>query len=195
MSKELLSAAAIGLTFATAFPYIYSIHRGRIKPHVFSWVVWALGTLIVFFAQVAGHSGLGALPIGVSGILTSYIALLAYLKRGHTVITKTDWLFFGAAISALPFWFLTSDPLWAVVILTGVDIMGFGPTVRRAYRHPHQESISFFALVAVRNLLVIFALEYYSLTTVLFPAVTGLACFLLVFMLVYWRHSLPAHEK
>ena len=195
MSKELLSAAAIVLTFALFVPYIRSIHLGKTKPHVFSWVVWGLGTLIVFFAQLAGQGGLGAWPIGVSGVITSYIALLAYLKRADTHITRTDWLFFIAALSALPFWFLTSNPLWAVVTLTVVDVMGFGPTVRKAYYRPYEESARFFALSVARNLLVILALEYYSLTTALFPAVVGVACLLLVFMLIYRRRSLPVRNE
>lgn len=195
MSKELLSATAIGLTFGMFFPYIRSIHRGKTKPHVFSWVVWGLGTLTVFFAQLAGHGGLGAWPIGVSGVITSYIALLAYLKRADILITRTDWVFFGAALSALPFWFFTSDPLWAVVTLTVTDVIGFGPTVRRAYRYPYEESIGFFVLSTVRNLLVIFALEHYSLTTALFPTAVGLACLLLVIMLAYRRHVLTSQTK
>ena len=195
MSKELLSAAAIALTFGIFFPYIRSIHRGKTKPHVFSWAVWGLGTFIVFLAQLAGRGGLGAWPIGVSGVITGYVALLAYLKRADIVITRADWAFFFAALSALPFWSLTSDPLWAVVILTVVDLIGFGPTVRRAYDHPHEESASFFALGAVRNLLAILALEHYSLTTVLFPAGVGLACLLLVFMLAYRRRSLAVPPR
>ena len=195
MSKELLSAAAIILTFALFVLYIRSIHFGKTKPHVFSWVIWGLGTLIVFFAQLAGQGGLGAWPIGVSGVITSYIALLAYLKRADTQITRTDWLFFIAALSALPFWFFTSNPLWAVVTLTIVDVMGFGPTVRKAYRHPYEESVGFFALSVARNLLVILALEHYSLTTALFPAVVGVACLLLVCMLLYRRRSLSVRSE
>ena len=189
MYKESLSAAAIVLTFALFFPYIRSIQRGETKPHVFSWVVWGLGTLIVFFAQLADKGGPGAWVIGVSGVITSYIALLAYRKRGDTVITRTDWAFFLAALSALPCWFLTSNPLWAVVTLTIADVVGFGPTVRKAYAYPHDESVGFFALSALRNLLVILALEHYSLTTILFPAAVGLACLLLAFLLVYWRSA------
>jgi len=187
MYKELLSAAATILTFIIFFPYIRSIRRGDLKPHVFSWVIWGLGTLIVSFAQLAGRGGLGAWVIFVSGLITIYIALLAYFKRGDTAITSTDWIFLGLALCALPSWFFSSDPLWAVVTLTFVDIIGFGPTLRKAYAHPYNESVSFFALAAVRNLLVILALEHYSLTTVLFPAVVGLTCLLLAFMLIYWR--------
>ncbi len=192
MPKELLSAAAIGLTFGMFFPYIRSIHRGKTKPHVFSWVIWGLGTLTVFFAQLADRGGLGAWPIGVSGVITIYIALLAYLKRTDTLITPADWVFFWIALSALPFWFFTSDPLWAVVTLTVTDVIGFGPTVRRAYYHPYEESISFFAWSAARNLLVVLALEHYSLTTALFPVVVGLACLLLAMLLAYRRRVITS---
>lgn len=190
MLKSALSVAAVALTFALYYPYIRSIRRGDIRPHVFSWVVWALGTTIVFFAQLAGHAGVGAWAIGVSGLITGYIALLAYLKRGDTAITRADWAFFLAALSALPCWFFTSDPLWAVVTLTAVDLFGFGPTVRKAYHFPHEESAQFFALGALRNLLVVLALEHYSLTTSLFPAAVGLGCLLLALMLAYRRRAL-----
>lgn len=194
MHKELLSAAAIILTFALFLPYIRSIRRGETKPHVFSWVIWGLGTLIVFLAQLADHGGLGAWPIGISGVITSYIALLAYLKRSDLAITKTDWAFLVVALSALPFWFLTSDPLWTVVILTTVDLVGFGPTCRKAYVRPHDERIWFFCLSAVRNFLVLLALEHYSLTTVLFPAAVGFACLVLVALVAYRRHLLAGNR-
>src|SRR5690606_38246789 len=101
----------------------------------------------------------GAWPIGVSGVITIRIAFLAYVKRSDIAITRTDWVFFVSALSSLPLWYFTSDPLWAVVVLTIVDVLGFGPTIRKVYRFPHSESLLFFALFAVRNFIVIMALE------------------------------------
>ena len=190
MMKEALSAAAIVLTFAIFVPYIRSIRQGLTRPHVFSWVIWALGTSVVFLAQLAGSGGVGAWPIGVSGVITAYIALLAYRNRCDTAITRSDWVFLAVALAALPCWFLTSDPLWAVVILTGLDLAGFGPTFRSAYSRPLDERIGFYFLAAVRNLLAILALEHYSLTTVLFPAAVGVACVALVAMVAYRRKQL-----
>src|SRR6516162_11100816 len=100
MPKELLSAAGIALTFVIFIPYIRSIQQGRTKPHVFSWFIWASGTFVVFLAQLAGGGGLGAWPIGVSGLITAYIAILAYRKRTDRSITTSDWMFFVAALSA-----------------------------------------------------------------------------------------------
>ena len=190
MYKELLSASAIVQTFAMFVPYIGSIKSGRTKPHVFSWAIWALATFVVFLAQLAGHGGFGAWPIGVSGLITGYIAILAYRKHSDRAITKADWVFLVTALTALPCWLLTSNPLWAVVILTGVDLAGFGPTFRSAYVRPHDERMGFYLLGVVRNILAISALEQYSVTTVLFPAAVGVACLVFVAMVAYRRYLL-----
>lgn len=190
--KEILSVAAMVLTLVAFVPYIRAVIGGTTRPHVFSWVIWGATTFVVFLAQLEAKGGVGAWPIGMSGIITIVIAFLAYVKRADAGITRTDWLFFVSAMSSLPLWYLTSDPLWAVVVLTTVDVLGFGPTVRKAYSFPHSESMLFFALFAARNLLVIMALENYSLTTVLFPAVIAAACVLLMTMMAYRRRALAA---
>jgi hypothetical protein len=187
MYKEFLSALAIALTFFAFFPYIRSILKDEIKPHVFSWVIWGSTTFIVFLAQLRDGGGAGAWPIGVSGLITIYVAFLAYVKKADITITKTDWLFFLTAMMSLPLWYFTADPLWAVVILTSVDVFGFGPTVRKAYSHPFDEDRLFFSLFMVRNLVVVIALEHYSLTTVLFPATIAAACLALLILITYRR--------
>ena len=194
MHKELLSAAAIVVTLAMFVPYILSIQRGRTKPHVFSWVIWALATVVVFLAQLAGHGGYGAWPIGVSGVITGYIAVLAYRQRSDRTVTRTDWVFLVVAVAALPCWLLTSNPLWAVIILTGVDLAGFGPTFRSACVRPHDERMGFYFLGVVRNVLAIAALEQYSVTTVLFPAAVGIACLVFVAMVAYRRYLLNQQQ-
>ena len=194
MYKELLSAAAIVLTFVMFVPYILSIKNGRTKPHVFSWVIWALATFVVFLAQLAGHGGYGAWPIGVSGLITGYIAVLAYRRHSDRAVTRADWVFLVIALAALPCWLLTSNPLWAVVILTGVDLAGFGPTFRSAYLRPYDERIGFYSLGVVRNVLAISALEQYSITTVLFPAAVGVACLVFVTMVACRRYLLTQQQ-
>ena len=185
--KALFSFVAIVLTLFAFVPYIRSIINNTIKPHVFSWVIWGSTTFVVFLAALADKGGIGTWPIGVSGCITIFIAILAYLKRADVAITRMDWVFFIAALSSLPLWYFTSDPLWAVVVLTTVDVLGFGPTLRKAYVYPHSESVLFFALFTVRNLFVVIALEHYSLTTVLFPVVIAVACVLVIGIIVFRR--------
>ncbi|HFD32324.1 MAG TPA: hypothetical protein ENJ28_06420 [Gammaproteobacteria bacterium] len=188
--KETFSALAIILTFVAFFPYIRSVLKNKTKPHVFSWIIWGLTTFIVFLAQLEGGGGLGAWPIGLSGAITIYIAVLAYQKKSDISVTKTDWCFFLSALASIPVWIFSSDPLWTVIILTTVDLLGFGPTVRKAYSHPFDENMTVFIIFTCRNLAAIIALETYSPTTVTFPAAIALACAMLALMIAYRRRIL-----
>lgn len=185
--KEFLSALAIAITFIAFVPYITSILQNKTQPHAFSWIIWASVTFIVFLAQLSDGAGAGAWPIGISGVITLFVAVLAYLKKTDHMIAKKDWIFFVLAMSAIPFWYVTSNPLWAVVILTVVDLLGFVPTFRKAYSYPNEEQLIFYILIASRNLIAIVALEHYSLTTLLFPAATALACVMFIQMVMYRR--------
>jgi hypothetical protein len=186
----LSGAIAIALTFALFYPYVRSIVLGTTKPHAFSWVIWGIGTFIVFFAQLADGAGIGAWPIGLSALITSYVALLSWTKRSDLSITPLDWGCLIAALLALPVWLITSSPFWAVLILTVIDLVGFGPTVRKAYSKPHEERVWFFVLGALRNAFVIAALEHYSPTTLLFPLAVGLACLALGLFIALRRNAL-----
>lgn len=193
--KELLSAVAIALTLVAFIPYIYSIRRGRINPHVLSWIIWGVTTIIVFGAQLQDRGGVGAWPIGISGVITLYVAFLAYLRRGDITVTNADWMFFVTAILSLPLWYITSDPLWAVILLTIVELLGFFPTIIKSYNHPFHESLLFFALVIIRNIMAIIALENYSVTTILFPLAVALSCVLLILIIIFRRIRIGALSR
>jgi hypothetical protein len=79
-----------------------------------------------------------------------------------------------------------------VMILTLVDVIGFAPTFRKAYRRPFEEQLTFFVIMTARNLIAIVALAHYSLTTVLFPAITAVACLKFILMVTYRRQVLAA---
>ena len=187
LTEELFSAVAMALTFIAFYPYIRAILKGRTRPHVFSWFIWAAVTFTVATAQLAGGAGVGAWPIAVSGLITGGVALLALSKSADTSIHRMDWIFLALAFPALPLWWLTADPLAAVLILTSVDLLGFGPSIRKAWALPHEENALFFTLGAIRNGFVILALEHYSWTTALFPAAVGVACLIFVGLILIRR--------
>lgn len=189
--KAVASGAAFVLTFVLFVPYIQSIRARTTIPHVLSWAIWGFGTLVVCAAQLADGAGIGAWPIGFSACITCYIAVLAYRVRDAITITRNDWLLLGLAAAAIPAWAMTTDPFWAVFFLTLADLLGFGPTIRKAYAQPYQEHAGFFALGALRNVLVLIALENYSWTTTLFPAAVGVSCLLVALFLYIRRQYVP----
>lgn len=190
--KDALGLLAIILTFIGFAPYIRAIHQGKTRPHVFSWIIWGITTSIVFFAQLSADGGRGVLAIGLSGGITLYIAALAYRYKADINITRSDWLFLCLALLSLPAWYVAADPTVAVVILTSVDLLGFGPTLRKAYQYPFEENLTFFAVFALRNTLVIAALASYSIATLLFPLAVGISCLILIVLVFARRTSLAS---
>jgi len=195
--KELLSAVAIALTLLAFVPYIRSIVQGKTRPHVFSWLIWGSTTFVIFLAQLADRGGAGAWPMGVSGLITLYIAYLAYVHQRRSdvlafTINRVDWLFLGVSLLALPLWAVTANPLWAVMVLTVVDVLGFGPTFRKAYSQPYSEHLLFYATITLRNLLATVALAHYSLTTMLFPLTMAIICVIFIMMVLYRRRIISA---
>lgn len=192
LDETTFSAIAIALTLLAFYPFIRAILKGKSRPHVFSWFIWAAVTFTVATAQLAGGAGVGGLPLALSGLITGGVALLALSKSADTSIYRTDCIFLALAFTALPLWWLTSDPLSAVIILTTVDLLGFGPSVRKAWTLPHEENAFFFTIGAIRNGFVILALETWSWTTILFPAAVGVACLAFVAFVLARRSTVPA---
>jgi hypothetical protein len=189
--KEIFALAAIAMTCGAFGYYIWQIARGLVRPHAISWLTWGIATTAVFGAQLVSGAGIGAWPTAVSAAATFAVFGLALLRCGFDRAAPIDWAFFAAAIAGLVLWFLTSEPLTAVAIMTGIDVIGNGPTVRKILHDPFADSVSFFGLIGVRSAVAIAALEAYSATTILFPLAVGTAS-MLVALLMLSRRRLAA---
>lgn len=193
--REVLSAIAVMMTVATFYPYIRGILRGNVRPHMFSWVIWGSATLLVFLAQLQAGAGAGAWSTGASAAFTLGIAGLAWRQRADLHITRVDWAFLVAAMSSLPLWYFTADPTAAVVVLTVVILLGYGPTLRKIHHQPRSESITFFALFVLRNVLVVLAMEQWSLATLLFPCAVSSAGLVVITLIVKRRRALARRHR
>jgi hypothetical protein len=184
--KEILSIIAIILTIVSFYPYIRSIQKGETKPHYFSWIIWGVTTFLASLTEFADHGGAGAYSVLLSGILCFYVAYLAYNQKRDYVIEKSDWIVFFLALSSLVVWYVTSNPLWAAIILTLVDSFGFIPTFKKAYDYPWEENITFYVIMTLRNFFAIFAMENYSITTTVFLWVINILGIILIGF-IWWR--------
>lgn len=187
---EFWGLVAVVLGFIAYGLYIKGIFAGKIKPHAFSWFIWALLTTIAFFAQVSENAGPGAWVTGFTALMSYAFVIVGLGSSSRTLIEKTDWFYFIGALLAIPPWYLTGDPLWSVIIVTVIDAVAFVPTFRKSYQNPETESITASTLHGVKFIFGIIALESFTLTTALYPASLILANLVFVAMLVWRRQSL-----
>lgn len=190
LDKETLGYISVVATLVSLAPYYYFIFTNTIKPHAFSWFIWGLLTAIGFAAQHAEGAGPGAWSTGVVSVGCFVIALLA-LKKGEKRITKSDWACFLAALFAIPLWYFTSDPLWSVILVSIIDVLGYFPTARKSFHKPHEELIFTHFTGTVKYVFALMAIEHWSLTTWLYPAAISTANLFLVAMLVIRRRQCP----
>ncbi|MFH1159283.1 MAG: hypothetical protein V1721_10475 [Pseudomonadota bacterium] len=184
-TSEILGLFSLLIGVVSYVPYLRTILSGKTKPHAFSWFVWALLMAIAFFAQDTGGAGPGAWATGLSAIVAFIIVAFALFK-GEKQITRSDWITFIGALSAIPVWYATKDPLYAVILITVIDALGFYPTYRKSWNKPQEEPPLPWTLGAFKYVVALFALEKFNWTTALYPASLVLMNGVFAVMIV-WR--------
>ncbi len=186
--KEFIGLVTVALAFVGIVPYIADIFRNKTKPHIFTWTVWALVTLLAFFGQWSKGGGAGSWTTGVTGLLTIFIALIS-IKYGSRDITRSDVIIFVMALVAIVPWLFTKDPTLSIIILTIVNTLAFIPTIRKTIKDPESETFSSYVIHTFRHSLSILALTNYNLATFLYPAVVALSNLTVVVIILRSRYS------
>lgn len=120
--KEIIGIITVILSFVGLIPYIIDIFKNKTKPHIFTWAVWAIVTILAFLGQWQSGGGAGSWTTGVTGLITIFIAIIS-LKYGSRDITKSDTIIFIAALLSIIPWLLTKNPTLSIVILTIIDVL------------------------------------------------------------------------
>lgn len=166
--KELYGALSLVLSAIAYAPYIMALLRRRIRPHLFSWIVWSLITLIAFLAQISGNAGPGAWAAGFSVICCVFIALCSFWL-GEKKVTRFDWICFAFALFAIPLWRLTDDPRLSLILVLVIDSFAYAMTARKSWHDPYSENATVYLVDTIKYGLGILAIEHYALITLLFP--------------------------
>lgn len=188
-TKELIGLLAAILALGGYIPYLAGILNKRVKPHVFSWFIWALLTGIGFFAQIKSGGGPGSWATGLTAIACLAITILS-LRHGEKNITRSDWVTFILSLSAIPLWLATKDPLWSVILISLIDVVAFWPTFRKSWYRPYEEATQAYFFSGIKFGVSLFALTTISWTTVLYPASLVIMNFVFVIMLLARRRNL-----
>lgn len=187
--KTILGAASVLLGMACAVPYLQGILKHTIKPHLFTWIIWAVLMSVAATAQFSENAGPGAWFVLGGAFICVLFASLA-LKYGTTDITKSDKITLAFALLSVPLWLATSDPFYSVLLVTFIDMAGFWPTLRKSYKNPFEEGATIFIGSGVAGILSLVAIETYGITTTLYPAVITFLNFVLGFLILYRRRTL-----
>ena len=189
MTKELLSAVAVTMTFLGYVPYYRDIIKGKTHPHVYSWTLWCLLTIMIVGLQIKGGAGPAVYVTASAGLLCVGVIVLS-LKKGKKDITFSDTVVAVLSLIAMGFWLIANAPVVSMVLVVLADLLAFIPTVRKSWSKPHTETLSLYVINAVRFVIAVIAVEKYTLLAVLWPAAWAIANGLFSVLLVVQRKRL-----
>ncbi|MBP7767090.1 hypothetical protein KA068_01030 [Candidatus Saccharibacteria bacterium] len=159
--KEIIGAIAVILTFVAYVPYYRDILKGKTHPHVYSWSLWGLLTVLLVALQIKGGAGAATWVTAAAGLLCIGVVFLS-LKKGKKDITTSDTVVAVLALAAIGFWLVADQPIISIILVIVADMLAFIPTVRKSWYKPYSETLSLYVTNAVRFFLALAAVETYT---------------------------------
>lgn len=189
--KLIFSIIATLFGLIAFFSYFKDMFALKTKPHAYTWLIWAITQGTALVALWFGGGGFGALGLLVGVILVIGVFLFS-LKYGTKNITLSDTILLVIALSAILVWWQLNNPLLAVVIVTGIDIVGYIPSFRKSYHEPWSETLSSWINFTVGNIFSMAALSEYNLLTLTYLVSITIANLLLFCFCVVRRRFVRA---
>ncbi|MGL5910945.1 MAG: MFS transporter, partial [Phycicoccus sp.] len=140
---RLLLGAAVAVQAALTVPYVVALARGRAGTSWVTWIVRVATGLTSLAALVASEAQTAAIVlqvVSVSQPIAVVAAIAVAARAGHSAVVApgrlrvaTDWGCLAAAGGGWAVWWLTSDPVLAVLLLALTGLVAFVPSMPRAW--------------------------------------------------------------
>ena len=169
-----------GITIFLFFiPYTKDIFLGKTKPERASWLIWSILNLIVFFSLLSKGANYSLFLPGSQALGDLFIFLLA-IKYGVGGFLKRDIIMLIGAGIGLLLWYITKEPLTALIISILVDGAGYFLTIVKSYEKPETETISSWILNFLGGLFACLAVGSTNITYLIYPTYISIATILVL---------------
>jgi hypothetical protein len=190
--KDLMGALAVAIALVAYGIYVWQTLRGEARPHPLSWLIFGILSGTAYLVQFDEAAGPGSWVMGITAIVCLLLCLMSFW-RGERIFPWYEWAFLFAAAVIFIFYLWSRQPTIAAVLAASVNVLGFGPTVTKAWQRPHSDSITTFALNSIKFIPAFFAMDNLSLATCVMPAALVVAN-AAVALIIYARrahHQVP----
>lgn len=173
--------------------YLLEIPRRTVRPKAITWLIWGILGTCVAVVQLRHGAGLGAIG-AITGAVSGYALAATSWIYGHRHIHGSDILSLALAGVALLCWGIFGDTV-AVIVATIVYLIGFIPSIVRAWKAPRNERLTPFVTAWLKYALSLLILQSFSVETVVYPAILSIANLLFVIFLIVRRKIAPKPKK
>lgn len=175
------------LAIYCSFPYIFSILKGKTKPHQLSWLVFSIMNGIILFSQLF----LGAhetVLIYIIFFMASLVIFLLSLKYGIRESSRWDKALFIFALFTIVIWYLTKSNELAIWLTVVIDVAAMTMTILKIKAQPYSEDPLAWILASIAYVFTIITLVKVPFGILYVRPLYGLGGDLvLIFFIYFWR--------
>ncbi|MCL2341931.1 MAG: hypothetical protein FWC53_02525 [Firmicutes bacterium] len=151
--------------------YVKDMLKGQAKPNRVTWFMWSVTPLIATFAAIAAGVTWAVVPtfiLGFGALVVFTISL--FKKEAYWNISKFDLGCGVLAVLALILWYMTKQPVVAIVFSILSDFSSATPTLIKAWKHPESESSSTYITGVLSTITSFAAIETFNFASAAYPS-------------------------
>jgi hypothetical protein len=159
--------------------YIKDTVSGKTKPNRVTWLIWAIAPIIGSSAAFSDGVTWAAFPVFMAGFCPLLVFIASFVnKNAYWKLEKFDYLCGVFSILALVLWYITKDPVMAVLFSIISDGLAAIPTIVKLWRYPDTENVWPFILGIPISLTSFTAITTWTFTSYAFPAYLVMIAFI-----------------
>jgi hypothetical protein len=191
--KTAVTVLSSALTAAAALPYIVDIVRGRARPRIASWSIWAVVQAIGAASGFSTWELPGACYTLLCAAGCTAVVFLGW-RHGSREFGRLDAVCVtlaaeGVALLAVAAWMPRLIPMsWAVTVSVATDFLAYLPTFRHAWLRPDEEPWIPYAMFGVAAGLVLAVTDFRVVAGVIYPTYLFAADAAMVIMILASPH-------
>lgn len=152
------------------FVYIRATVRGETKPNRVTWLMWSVAPLIGSVAAFSDGVRWAVLPVFMSGFAPLLVFIASFVNpKSFWKLEKFDYICASCSILALLLWWITKEPLIAIIFSIASDAFAAIPTLLKSWKHPDSESVEAYTTGLFCSITSFFALKTFSFSELAFP--------------------------
>lgn len=183
MFKDAMGALAAAMAVVAYGIYVWQTLRGEARPHPLSWLIFGILTGTGYLVQLDQAAGPGSWVMGITTVVCLLLCLMSFW-RGERMFPWYEWAFLAAAAIVFGFYLWSREPTASATLAAAVAVLGFGPTLTKAWDRPQSDSVTTFTLNGLKFAPSLLAMDTVSVATCVFPVallIANLAVALIIF--------------
>ena len=173
------------------FLYIKDTLKWKTKPNKITWWIWSAAPLIWTSATIYSEWFIwSVLPVFMAWFIPLLIFISSFInKNSYWELKKLDYICLIFAILALILWWITNNPLLAIIFWIMADFLAAIPLLIKMYNFPETENILPFFAWLIANLSAFLVIRNWDMEEYLFPAYLVSIC-LIIILAFFWKRIL-----